>query len=85
MYIQAHTKILMLTNNISLNIFQCKKNLLLKNEPVNIIKIDKDIVFFTTKSKQAGAELGQAQYKIGYLGELMSSASCQASIEVNFH
>ena len=24
--------------------------------------------------KQAGAELGQAQYKIGYLGKLMSSA-----------
>ena len=35
--------------------------------------------------KQAGAELGQAQYKTGYLGKLMSSASCKASIEVEFH
>ena len=42
------------------------------------------------KSKQAGAELGQAQYEIGYLGKLMSSAcGCLplqlSSIEVIFH
>ena len=35
--------------------------------------------------KQAGDELGQAQYKIGLLGKLMSSASCLASIKVNFN
>ena len=30
--------------------------------------------------KQAGDELGQAQYKIGLLGKLMSPASCMASL-----
>ena len=37
--------------------------------------------------KQAGAELGQAQYKIDYLSKLMSSASSNASIGVKilFH
>ena len=44
-----------------------------------------------TKNKEkAGAKLGQAQYKICYLGKLMSSASCNASlmsssIEIVFH
>ena len=37
------------------------------------------------KGKQAGAELGQAQYKIGQLAKLMSSAFCKASIGVDFH
>ena len=40
---------------------------------------------YQKKIKQAGAELGQAQYKIGHLGKLMSSASCKASIEADFY
>ena len=41
-----------------------------------------DMIIF---HKQAGAELGQAQYKICQLGKLISSASSKASIEVDFH
>ena len=42
-------------------------------------------VIVDQKLKKAGAELGQAQYKICQLGKLISSASSMASIEVDFH
>ena len=42
-------------------------------------------IIFSWIKEQAGAELDQAEYEIGQLGKLMSSAHCKASIDVDFH